>query len=68
MHVTLNVKNGYTKNTERLCQAIVDFDLDAVKEWPCQESTNPNDRDHTGRAPLHLAGITSTPEIDAVPC
>ncbi|KAF7594363.1 hypothetical protein BBP40_009344 [Aspergillus hancockii] len=54
---------AYVGNTEQLCQAIADHDLGAVKEWLAQEQADPNNRDYTGRAPLHLACITSTPEI-----
>lgn len=55
------VEMAYIGNTERLCHAIVDHDLEAVKDW--LRTGDPNSRDYTGRAPLHLACMTSSPEI-----
>ncbi|KAL7787534.1 ankyrin repeat-containing domain protein [Trichoderma ceciliae] len=54
---------AYVGNTARLFQSIVENDLDDVSNWLSQESADPNQRDYTGRAPLHLAAMVSTPEI-----
>lgn len=54
---------AYVGNTARLCQSIVDGDVDDVLNWLSQEDADPCKRDYTGRSPLHLAVMTSTPEV-----
>ncbi|KAL4935267.1 hypothetical protein BDV06DRAFT_228985 [Aspergillus oleicola] len=54
---------AYVGNTEGLCQAIVENGLEDVQHWLTQGEIDVNRRDHTGRTPLHLACMTSTPEI-----
>ena len=54
---------AYVGRTERLCQAIVSCDLEAVKGFCADENANPDRRDYTGRTPLQLACMSSTPEI-----
>lgn len=54
---------AYVGNTALLCQAIVDGDLEYVQSWLGTEGNDPNTRDFTGRAPLHLAVSNSTIEV-----
>lgn len=54
---------AYVGQTELLCQAIVSHDLETVRQFMAQENANPDRRDYTGRTPLQLACIASTPEI-----
>ncbi|KAF2621315.1 ankyrin [Macroventuria anomochaeta] len=54
---------AYVGNTARLCQAIVDGDVEHVQDWLNQEGADPNERDYTGRTPLQLAVMSSTPEV-----
>ncbi|CEJ58295.1 hypothetical protein PMG11_06958 [Penicillium brasilianum] len=54
---------AYVGRTELLCQAIVSHDLEAVKQFLDQEDSDTDRRDYTGRTPLQLACMSSTPEI-----
>ncbi|RMZ85696.1 hypothetical protein DV736_g6555, partial [Chaetothyriales sp. CBS 134916] len=58
---------AYVGNTTRLCQAIVDKDLEAVEDWflsgDPEEVLDVNRRDHVGRTPLLLAVMASTPNV-----
>lgn len=52
---------AYLGNTESLCHAIVNEDVDFIKEWCVNNREKLDRRDHTGRTPLQLAT-----QIDAV--
>jgi ankyrin repeat protein len=54
---------AYVGRTERLCKAIVAEDLNDVEACLAEKGSDPNRRDYTGRTPLQLACMSSTPEI-----
>ena len=54
---------AYVGNTARLCAAIVNGDLEDVRNWLTQDDADVNQRDHTGRTPLQLAVSCSTLEV-----
>lgn len=54
---------AYISGTEKLCQAIVAEDLEAVKAFFDGDDANPDRRDYTGRTPLQLACMSSSTEV-----
>ncbi|KAK7211422.1 hypothetical protein V2G26_018600 [Clonostachys chloroleuca] len=54
---------AYIGDTARLCQSIVDGQVDEIKGWISQLDADINKRDYTGRTPLHLAVTSSTPDV-----
>ncbi|KAK2775823.1 hypothetical protein FQN52_007078 [Onygenales sp. PD_12] len=54
---------AYIGDTAALCQAIVDGDLARVQSCCSREGFDVDERDHTGRMPLHLAIMCGTPGI-----
>lgn len=49
---------AYVGNTARLCQAIIDGDLEHVHNWCSQEGVDINCRDYCGRTVSnHFSGI-----------
>ncbi|KAI9740971.1 MAG: hypothetical protein M1818_004577 [Claussenomyces sp. TS43310] len=54
---------AYVGNTEMLCQAIVEGEVEYVRTWCEQEGNDINERDHVGRTLLHLAVMSSTLEV-----
>ncbi|KAL5611825.1 hypothetical protein BROUX41_000600 [Berkeleyomyces rouxiae] len=54
---------AYIGSTGLLCQAIADDDLEAVRAWIALPGANPDERDYTGRTPLHLAVTCASAEI-----
>lgn len=57
---------AYVGSSARLCQAIVDDDVEAVKAWCAQEDMDINCRDFCGRTPLHLACQSRTTGVEVV--
>lgn len=59
---------AYVGTTERLCEAIINNDVDYVRSWAQQEGVEVNVRDYCGRTPLHLACLSTSTDIEIVEC
>jgi len=57
---------AFVGNTQLLCQAIVDGDVDFIDSWCKHDQNDINTRDYVGRTPLHLAVQSSS--IQVVQC
>ncbi|RPB14615.1 ankyrin [Morchella conica CCBAS932] len=57
---------AYVGSTELLCQAIVEGDVEYVKNWVSQEGVDVNCRDFCGRTPLHLACISAGTVVEVI--
>lgn len=54
---------AYVGNTEELCHAICNRDVEYVRKWCSLEGSSLDRRDHTGRTPLQLAVQCSSTEV-----
>lgn len=54
---------AYIGNTQELCKNICEGNFDFVQQWCERNPDSMDNRDHTGRTPLHLAVQCSTPDI-----
>jgi len=59
---------AYVGSSQRLCEAIVNNDVDYVKSWCEQDGVDVNVRDFCGRTPLHLACLSTSTDIEVAQC